>query len=129
MLAPIEAATNIRPTRVAAAVPTIRSKSCQSSMRSASEASMITEAGATAQDGIAQRYGAHRELDDSSNVAVNEREFGSGGADAHVERGCGGGGRAPVCRGPGMRSAAHRGRGRGPRHQLRLRAVLHHHRE
>src|SRR4029453_4021508 len=103
MLAPIGGGTNLSPTKVAAAVPTSRSKSCQSSMRSASEGAMISEAGAPAQDGIAPRYCAHRELDDSSNVAVNERELGSGsgGQDAHVERGCGGGGRAPVWRGPG----------------------------
>src|SRR5215211_3046867 len=110
MLAPIEAATNISPTKVAAAVPTSRSKSCQSSMRSASEESMITEAGTPAQEWHSPAL-LYRELDDTSDVAVNERELGSGagGQDAHVERCCGGGGRIPVWLARSTSSAAHRG--------------------
>ena len=42
--APIDAATNMRPIRVAAAVPISRSKSCQASRRSASEDCMVITA-------------------------------------------------------------------------------------
>src|SRR5262249_9487135 len=46
-LAPIEAATNMSPTSVAAAVPIKRSKSCQSSTSSESEEFMLTHTGAS----------------------------------------------------------------------------------
>jgi len=46
-LAPIEAATNMSPTNVAAAVPIKGSKSCQSSTSSASEEFMLTHTGAS----------------------------------------------------------------------------------
>ena len=43
-LVPIEAATNMRPTKVAAAVPMSRSKSCQASRSSVSEDCMVITA-------------------------------------------------------------------------------------
>ena len=70
-LAPIEAATNMRPTKVAAAVPIKRSKSCQLSTSSANEESMVTGTGAS---GSRHNAGAHAAKPyDSSKVDVDER--------------------------------------------------------
>src|SRR5262245_20849388 len=70
--APIEAATNLRPAKVAAAVPTSPSKSCQASTRSAREECMVGKTGASGAGAIAKRWCA-RQRRFSSNVAANER--------------------------------------------------------